>query len=220
MDFFTAGCRQREASSPSLLLQQYQCGPTQVVFACICGEENGGRAGAYMTERLLSWFRRVNLKTLTKSGEKGIETAKKALAGLLEEIDRELENGGMAGKGDTAFCVFLCSGAFYVMLHRGGGGIRLINRAFGRICMRKLKGEEGERGVCMGQGVMQWGVGLLLATESFYQCLPESVIKEGLAVGEIGQERQLEKRLKELVEEGERLGGRGIGAVMLCTISG
>lgn len=220
MDFFTAGCRQREGALPSFLLQQYQCGGTQVVFACLCGEGNGGRAGTYMTERLLSWFRRINLMALSGAKERGVEGVGRALEGLLADIDEELENGGIVQRGRTGFSVLFCVGAFYVLLYRGDGGVRLINRAFGRTCMRALEGEKGKGKLRRIQGVMQPCIGLLLATESFYRFLPESMVKEGLNTEEITRERQLEKRLKELVEEGERRGGRGIGAIMICTKQG
>lgn len=68
-----------------------------------------------------------------------------------------------------------------------------------------------------GQGRLEADIELLLATEGFYGVLPETVMKEGLFVREIEEEKQMEKRLRELGRESERLGGTDIGSIMIRT---
>ncbi len=219
MDFFTACYRQQGENTASLLLQQYQYKNMQIVFACICTERgNGGRAGEYMTERLLAWFRGINLKRLFRKREKKMDLLLEELAAVVGEIDKELEDGGMAGEGKTGFAGFLCIEDSYIMLCRGETGICLINTAFGRVCLRRLGGKGGGDVLRPGQGSLQPDIGLLLATGSFYEYVTEPMIKEGLFVREISTEKQMEKHLTELGREGERQGGLNLGAILFRSV--
>ncbi len=90
MDFFAACYRQQGEKSASVLLQQYQYRRKEVVFACVCGTEQKG-AGGYMTERLLAWFRGLDLGKAVRTRERRAERLQGELAEVIEETDRELE---------------------------------------------------------------------------------------------------------------------------------
>lgn len=221
MEFFTACYRQKEGNASSLLLQQYQYRRSQIVFACICTEENagkeGGRAGAYMTERLLAWFRGLNLKKLAKSREKGADALAERLTEAVMEADRELNEGKTAGGVRVDLAGILCVDDIFIMAYRGTLAVYLINTAFGRVWLSRLDRErEGEK-LNVRMGAMEPDVGLLFATEGFCRYVPEDMIREGLYAREIATETQLEKHLAELGKEGEARGGSGIGAIMLRT---
>lgn len=98
MDFFAACYRQQGEESASVLLQQYQYRQMEVVFACVCGADRGG-AGSYMTERLLAWFRGLDLGRLARSRERQADRVQAKLAEAIEEIDRELLERRLSGKG-------------------------------------------------------------------------------------------------------------------------
>lgn len=80
MEYFSACYRQKEDKHTSLLLQQYQYRHARIVFACICGEEQAGGAGGYMTERLFAWFRGMNLEKLIENREKKADMIAEGLA--------------------------------------------------------------------------------------------------------------------------------------------
>lgn len=219
MDFFTACYRQQGENTASLLLQQYQYRHMQIVFACVCTDRgNGGRAGGYMTERLLAWFRGLNLKNLVRKREKKMDLLLEELTAVVREIDKELEDGGMAGEGKAGFAGFFCIEDSYIMLCRGGTGICLINTGFGRVCLRRLGVNGSGDALSSGQGSLQPDIGLLLATGSFYEYVTEPMIKEGLFVREISTEKQMERHLTELGREGERQGGLNLGAILLRSV--
>lgn len=206
-----------------MLLQQYQYRHSQIVFACICTKENidggegDGRAEAYMTERLLTWFRGLNLKSLVKKRERKADAVSKELTAVVMAADRELEESGTAGDRKVGLAGILCVDDIFIMAYRGTPAVYLINTAFGRVRLSRLN-EEGEKGrLTVKMGIVEPDVGLLLATEGFCRHVTEGMIKEGLFVREIVTEEQLEKRLAELGKEGETRGGSGIGAVALQT---
>lgn len=227
MDFFAACYRQQGEESASVLLQQYQYRQMEVVFACVCGAGQGG-AGGYMTERLLAWFRGLDPGRLVRSRERQADRLQAKLAEVIEEIDRELSERGLPGKGvrfgkgqpekeKVGLAVFLCIEDVYIIFRRGRTGIYLINTAFGRVCLRRIGAEAEKSGMAMELGRLQADIGLLLGTESFYGHIEESMIREGLFVREIHTEKQMERHLAELAGEAERRGGAGMGVIFLRT---
>lgn len=212
MEFFAA-CYREEDRALSLLLQQYQCAQGQIVFACICEDrESEGRAGAYITERFLTWFRGLHLKKLMRNRERRTETLPQELGVEVREILAELEAGSIEGGSAAEFALILCIEDVYVMITKGKPNIYLLNTAFGKAYVRRLGGSGIGEAV---RGSLQPDIGLLLATEGFYEPISETVIRDSLFIREIVGEKQMERRLAELGKESKRLGGRGVGAIML-----
>lgn len=214
--------RQSGKETAAVLLQQYLYRKFTVSFSCVCRGtgEGGNQAGAYMAGQMLQWFRALDPEKLAQNPEKAIRRAALGIGGTIRRIDRELENG-RAGTGRTGFAGFFCIGSRYMMFGRGDFRICTVNTAFGRAYMRRLlpdgyRGEAAETAV--EAGILQPGIGLLLATESFYGHIPDAVIKEGLYAGGGDTEDGMRRRLKELAEEGARRGAVGIGAVYLRTV--
>lgn len=227
MEFLAACYRQPDREKVSLLLQQYQYRRGQAVFGLLC-EDRDGRAGGYVMERCLGWFRRLNLKKLLKDPEKYVDPLQEELMRVFAETDRELRNGEKEEqipernmKQTVAqivdFGALFCAEDTYFMLRRGTPAVYFMNTFLGKAGMRRLEGQERGQGMYGGQGRLEADIELLLATEGFYGVLPETVMKEGLFVREIEEEKQMEKRLRELGRESERLGGTDIGSIMIRT---
>lgn len=218
MDFYGAHYRQQGENSSSVLLQQYQYGDMPLVFACICaGDGKEGRAGGYMTKRLLAWFRGLEPWKLLQNREAKMDMLSGRLAAVIGEIDGELEDGGLAQERRVGLAGILCADDSYILLRRGAAGICLINTSFGRTCLRGLL-EEGKEGLLERmQGSLQPHIGLLLATKSLYNHVEGSMIKEVLSFPEGSTEGQMERHLKELAGEAQRRGATDMGAVLLRT---
>lgn len=220
MEILSACYRQREKRDASILLQQYRYQGLQVLFACVCmGEgEDADKDGGYMAERLLQWFRLLNPDKLTRNPAKAIDRLSGNLARVIRKIDKELADGELRTENEKCgFAGILCLGNNYLMIHRGAQRIYLINTAFNRVYIRRLYGNEVGAG-SMEQGSLQPNIGLLIATEPFYEHVSETMIKEGLCVGEVTTEGQMDRHLGELAREGARKGSVGIGAVYLRTL--
>lgn len=220
MEFSAVFYRQPDREAVSLLLQQYQYRRGQIVFALLCEDLTGGGAGSYMTERCLGWFRKLNLKKLLKNREKYTELLWEELARVIGETDRELQNGKKTEKKDLHFASVFCAEDIYIMLRRGTSAVYAMNTALGKACLRRLEGGRNRQELYGEQGRLEPDIELLLATEGFYGVLEETVIKEGLFVREIPDEKQMGKRLGELGKESERLGGVNAGAILIRTGEG
>jgi len=220
MEFLSACYLQQGKNALSLLLQQYRCGRTQMLFTCVCigRGENAGRAGGYMTEQLLQWFRELPFKKLYKSREKGMERLAEYICEVVGRVDLELENSRITPGGQRVdYAGMICLGERYLMLCRGTGRIYLINTAFGRCHVGCFTGEGQGGGMFLEQGILQQDIGLLFTSEAFCGCITEEMIREGLAVGEVTTGGQMGRHLKELAGEAERRGGADMGAVFLRT---
>lgn len=219
MKFQTACYWQQGENRTSLLLQQYACGTVPVLFSCICGGGTGtDKAGSYMTEQLLQWFRGLHLKKLTCRPERGLENAESGLRKLIMRTDRELAaaKSGMK-KGETACSGILCVEDSFCLFYRGPQRIYLANTCFGRPHIKRLDRADGR--LTMERGNMQPELGLLFATESFCETLTEQALREVLSVKETDREERLERRLRELGEEAARRGGRDLAAVFVRTVT-
>jgi len=227
MDYL-AGCyRQQSEKAVSLLLQQYQWGKVHMIFACVCGSDERGKeggketeeAGSYMTRQLLKWFRGLEPKKLARNLEKGILSLAESLRERLLQIDQEWKSKYAEGEVCPDLAGIFCLECNYLLFCRGQAGIYLINTAFGHGHVRRLDKRGSVGGFEIEQGVLQQDIGLLCATESFFDQVTEKMLSEGLFMGEEATEEQLEKHVRELAGEGERRGGKGIGVIFMKTVS-
>ena len=232
--------RDGDGNGSGLLLQQYVCRGVCIHFSCVCrGQGGDDRAGGYMTEQLLSWFRGLSLKKLVKRRERALERAEAGLRRAILQTDDELAAGGVVGK--TAFSGIFCVGEEFFLFSRGEQRSYLINTGLGRVHIKRLgiKGAgtdltESERygikqtkrhaeaagGVYVQRGVLQPDVGLLFASAPFWEHITEQMLREGLSVREVVTEEQMRKHLNELGAEARRQGAGNLAAVFVRTARG
>lgn len=209
----------RNENASGLLLQQYVCAGVCVHFSCVCrGRDGDDRAGGYMTERFLWWFRGLSLRRLTSKPEKALEEAEEGLSRLILRADDELAAAGPAGTGKTTLAGIFCVGEEFFFFCRGEQRIYLINTGFGRAHIGRLGVESGE--LFFQRGILQPDIGLLFAVAPFWEHITEQMIKEGLSVWEVMTEEQMRKHLNELGEEAQRQGGKDMAAVFVRTAEG
>ena len=184
----------------ALLLQHYCYRKVPFCFLALCagGNESQGRAGAYLTGQLLRWFRGLPFRRLARDPERSISV---------------LERGKNRQPVSGIFCVDDC----FLLFSRGGQKIFLLNRDMGRGSVRCLS-DVTEKGTSaaglpgMRQGILQRDVGILLATDTFCRFLADSDIRECLYVDELEDESRIRRRLYELGQRCETLGGRDMAA--------
>lgn len=217
MKFYTSCYWQQARNASALLLQQYVCQGTPVHFACVCdGKEGDARAGGYMTEQLLQWFRKLSLRRLTRKTEKALGEAAAGLERTVLRADDELAEAGITEQGQrVSLGGIFCVGESFFLYYRGEQKIYLINTGFGRVHVKRL-GTESEA-FCVEMGSLQPDIGLIFATTSFWERITEQMIKEALFVREVVTEEQMQKHLNELGEEAQRREGRDMAALFIRT---
>lgn len=212
-------------NASGLLLQQYVCEGVCVHFSCVCqGQDGDARAGGYMTEQLLRWFRGLSLKKLARKPEKALRESEAGLRRIIMRTDDELAAAGqeagfegtpIAEDREASLAGIFCVGEEFIYFCRGEQRIYLINTGFGRAHIRRL-GMEG-RGLFFQRGTLQPDIGLLFAVGSFWERVTEQMMKEGLAVWDVVTEEQMSRHLNELGEEAQRQGGKDMAAIFVRT---
>lgn len=207
MEFMSGDYRQKEDST-ALLLQQYVCRGVPVCLGCICGGESreAGMAGGLFTGLLLKEFRRFSL---LKAVEKP--------SGFLKRMERDLHRcrESCAVPPDFWTAGILCTGESLLLFSEGEVRITLCNIGFGRPSLHEIgKNDRGWR-MWTQRGSMEVGIGILLASKSFYDQIPHADMQNCLAVKDIHDSGQTRKRIRELGEMAEKRGGRGMGALLL-----
>lgn len=206
----------RNENASGLLLQQYVCGGVRVHFSCVCkGRDGDDRAGGYMMEQLLWWFRGLSLKRIARRPERALAEAEAGLKRVVLRVDGELAAAGPAETGSAALVGIFCVGEELLLFCRGGQRIYLVNTGFGRAHISRIGQESGE--LFVERAILQPDIGLLFGVESFWEHVTERMIREGLSVRELVTEEQMKKHLNELGEEAQRRGGRDMAAVFFRT---
>lgn len=217
MKFLTACYWQHSPNAASLLLQQYRCGDVPVLFACISqGMSEDDRAGGYMTEQLLRWFREINLKRLAGRPERELDGAEAKLKKVIARADRELTEAKVTkAGGETMLSGIFCVGDSFCLFYRGSQRIYLANTGFGKPYLKRL--DKDSEALLTERGTLQTDLGLLFAVEPFYEGLTEQMIREVLSVREVWSEGRLDRHLRELGEEAARQGKRNMAALCIRT---
>ena len=208
----TAACYwQQGDNASSLLLQQYRCGQLPVQLACVCGGKNEqeGAAGGRLTSRLFEWLRSRSLPYKSAAGEAWLRQQRSALEGLLSEAETE------PAHDRTSVAGVLTVGTGSLVFCRGSVSCCLLNRCLGRSSIKEIfpKGTENG-GLQLELAAHEPHTGLLIMTESFKTGTGTAVLQEALPVKEVTEERQLEKRLRELGRLGEEAGCKNMAAVL------
>ena len=131
----TAAYWQRTQNHSALLLQQYRSGscPVSLIAVCSGGSEAQGRAGAYITEQMLQWFRGLPFQKLARSPEKQVSALKGELAGFMDRRNRELVSRGLLEPGEPLpLSGMMCVEESFLIFRQGRQEIYLLNKAFGR----------------------------------------------------------------------------------------
>lgn len=177
-----------------------------VLFACMAKERERRtqKEACGFVEGLTEWFY-----------TKGISQCQKGA--ISEHLENALRKQ-LAEKGEliTAGAVFLCvENSFFIWSK--GTEVWQLNDRFGRAHGRRLsEGKEKEGGsvIC---GSLEYGIGILIATETLFCMLSGEQIVNSLAVKELTREEKLQKRLRELCREAERKGGKHPAAMLIVT---
>lgn len=173
MKFISANYWQPGENASSLLLQQCRLGETEVLLACVTSgaTEESGRAGGYLTGRLLEWFRGIPLKRAVKNPESFLRREAAQLEHLVKEADFELAQAGIGQAGylrarigqtkparaeseKVGFAGILCMGWDFLLFGRGSTSVFLLNRSMGKAGAERLfgTGELSESGRVFGTG--------------------------------------------------------------------
>lgn len=220
--FITSAYWQQGLNDSALLLQHYQYGEQPLCFACLCpGEgEVRGKAGAYLTERLLDWFRGLPWGCLTRDPEGRLQRFGNKLEKTVERAGREMRDRGLLTKQEEPDLTgILCVGEHFILFGHGSCQIRLLNRCFDRGYIQRIEGPSPirENGSFLRQGILQRGIGLLFATESFCSRVTDLEMRECLHVETVRTQEQADRHLRELGQRAKELGGSHMGAVLLLT---
>jgi len=207
---FMSGYYRQKGDSGAVLLQQYVCRGVPVCLGCICGGESreAGMAGGWFTGQLLEEFRGFRMTKAVGNPEKFMRRMERKLYKCRESCE-DFPDFQTAG--------ILCTGESFLLFFGGKVNVVLCNTGFGRPAVHEMKGEESERGPWMQlqRGSMEAGIGILLASESFYRNILQEEMQSCLSVKEIHDSRQTQKRIQELGRAAERRGGRGMAALLL-----
>lgn len=219
-DFITSVYWQQGCNDSALLLQHYRYREVPLCFACICAGEGEikGRAGAYLTERLLSWFRGLSLRQLARNPEGRMPRLERGLEGMIERSKKELVGHGLLQEEELDFAGILCAGEYFLLFREGSCQVCLLNRCFDKGHLGRISGEPlSESDSYFRQGILQREIGILLATGSFCSRLEDRELRECLHVKSVETQEQADRHLLELGNRAEELGGRHMGAVLLLT---
>lgn len=219
-DYITSVYWQREQNDSALLLQHYRYKGVPLCFACICAGEGEakGRAGAYLTAQLLSWFRALPLRRLAGNPEERMPGLETKLAERIERSKKELRRRGLLEEEGLDFTGILCAGEYFLLFQEGSCQICLLNRCFDKGHFGRIgEGRIPEGSSIFQQGILQRGIGLLLATESFCSKLRDQELEECLHVKTVGTREQADRHLLELGLRAQEQGGRHMAAVFLLT---
>ena len=208
----------------SLVLQQTKLRKGRCLLACICdgtrSSENESLVSGYVTERLVEWFHGKYLPILQMKIQ-GINI-QHMLEEELAKIEEELKEFGRQ-KGIVADYDILGMAVWndcFCCFWKGDCKGYIFNRRFNRKQRRNLKDviyRKEDDPMQLVEGNLQKGVGILLCSPLFDGNLMEEEMLEVLSEEGL-EDKEIEKRLRELWKENQKRGERGhAGAVFFRT---
>ena len=209
MELMSGYYRQND-DSLSLLLQQYVCDGVPVCLGCICGGENAqaGVEGGMITGWLLKGFRGMKMRGAVEKPDKTLKNFERKLSAYWED-HCVLQDFWTAG--------IMCIGNDFLIFCEGAVQFLLCNTYFGHPSLQQIGGdgrsESGE--LRFRRGRMESDIGILLASEGFCQKLSPKELRNCLAVKDIKDTAQTQKRIKELGSAAEKKGGSDMAALLL-----
>lgn len=184
MQYITACYRQQGEGTPSLLLSQFQCREVPVCLAYLadCNHHGINFLNKDPVDELRFWCRHFPWPKAVKHPGRWLARAEKELAERL------------AGSGENVsrYTLLLAIGG-NLLLMGGGQQVYLINTSYGRGHAELLQPDF--------RGILEAGAGILLATPAFAENLRLDRLGKALCPGELKEEAQMERRLRELAEQ-------------------
>lgn len=209
MELMSGYYRQND-DSLSLLLQQYVCGGVPICLGCICGGEKreAGIRGGSITGWLLKGFRRMHLCKVVRKPDTFLKKLERNLKIYWEEY---------CASQDFWTAGIMCIGSDFLLFYRGAVRLFLCNTYFGHPSLQLIgENEQSEsEELRFRRGRMESDIGILLASESFCQKLSMGELRNCLAVQDITDASQTQKRIKELGSAAEKKGSRNMAALLL-----
>lgn len=184
MQYRTACYRQQGEGTPSLLLSQFQCREVPVCLAYLAHSEYHEKTclNADPADELNFWCRHFPWPRAAKRPERWLARAEKELAERVEGC----------GEKASRYTLLLAVGE-HLLLMGGGQQVYLINTAYGQGHAERLQSDF--------RGILEAGAGILLATPDFTENLRLDRLGKALCPGELKEEAQMERRLRELAEQ-------------------
>lgn len=183
MQYTTACYRQQGEGTPSLLLSQFQCREVPVCLAYLAHVNYHGinLLNTDPVDELRFWCRHFPWPKAVKHPGRWLARAEKELAEV-------------AGTDENAprYTLLLAAGQ-NLLLMGGGQQVYLINTSYGRGHAELLQPDF--------RGILEAGAGILLATPAFAENLRLDRLGKALCPGELKEEAQMERRLRELAEQ-------------------
>lgn len=212
-----------EHNQDSVVLQQVLTVRGRVVMAAVCdgmgGLAQGAYASGYVTKRLQEWFYDALLRAVQR--RKPYWVIRRSLERLVYHLQEQLQVYGRQEKISlgTTMTVLVIYGRTYLIWHLGDSRVY-------RISDGKTKRREGQRETCAvcltkdhakGQhiltkcvgsfgyerpdfrmGSIRSGQAMLLCSDGFRHCVTEQELGDALRPGELQEEAQIMRRLREV----------------------
>lgn len=209
----------------SVILQQVKLRKGRCLLACICdGSKSSSQkslVSGYFTERLVEWFH----QKFIPAKQKGLQENSifRMLTEEMKQIEEELQEyekqKGIVAVYDILGMI-LCE-QFFCCFGQGGCKGFLFNQRFNKKQRRNLKGimlqPEEDRRIQVVQGSLQKGIGILLCSALYDTEISEEEMVEVLSEEHL-QDKDIQKRLKELWKENQKRGECGnAGAIFFRT---
>lgn len=177
MQYMTACYRQQGEGTPFLLLSQFQCRELPVCLAYLA--DGIHFLNTDPVDELRLWCRSFPWPKAVKHPGRWLARAEKELA---ERV---------AGSGEDAsrYTLMLAVGENLLLMGKGQQ-VYLINTSYGRGYAELLQPDF--------RGILEAGAGILLATPAFTGNLRLERLGKALCPGELKEEQQMERRLREL----------------------
>lgn len=184
MQYMTACYRQQGEGTPSLLLLQFQCREVPVCLAYLAdgNDHEINTLNADPVDELRFWCRHFPWPKAVKRPGRWLARAEKELA------ERVADSDG----GESRYTLLLAVGE-NLLLMGGGQPVYLINTSYGQGHAELLQPDF--------RGILEAGAGILLATPAFAENMRLDRLGKALCPGELKEEAQMERRLRELAEQ-------------------
>lgn len=231
----------------SLILQQVLTDRGRVLMAAVCdgmgGLQKGETASGYMAERLQEWFYGFLMRAVRKS--KSFWMIFRSLDRMVYYAQEQLRHYGRQEQFDlgTTMSVLVLWDNIYLIWHLGDSRIyrmhrdRRVNRekrhnsrrmtlecmtgdhVKGRNRLTKCVGSFGYYRPDHRMGTMKAGEMFLLCSDGFYHCVTQQELADILFPGQMWEEVQIERRLREIGDACMKRGERdNLSAVYIKTM--
>jgi serine/threonine protein phosphatase PrpC len=196
----------------SLILQQVLTYRGRILLAAVCdgmgGLPQGEIASGYMTERLQEWFYGDFVREVRE--KKPYWVIRRSLERLVFHAQDKLRQYGRREQLElgTTMSVLVLWEKTYMIWHLGDSRIYRIRRrtirqmtkdhAAGQHCLTKCVGSFGFFKPDVYLGTLRERDGFLLCSDGFYHQINEQELSDTLWQGDLQEEEQIERRLKEL----------------------